>query len=131
MYLVAFAQEGPEVLLLERIDGRPARLVAHDPEFWRYLGNTLFLMLGIPLSIIGSLLLALLLNQRLRGITVFRTIYFLPTVSSAVAVCIVWKWIFHQQPNEIGLAMAGAAWFGTGMRLSFMPDRTRARSLDP
>jgi multiple sugar transport system permease protein len=83
-----------------REDGR---LVPHDPEFWRYLGNTMFLMLGIPLSIIGSLLLALLLNQRLRGITIFRTIYFLPTVSSAVAICIVWKWILHQQPNEIGL----------------------------
>jgi multiple sugar transport system permease protein len=79
------------------------RAVANDPEFWRYLGNTLFLMLGIPLSIAGSLLLALLLNQRLRGITIFRTIYFLPTVSSAVAVCIVWKWIVHQQPNEVGL----------------------------
>ena len=79
------------------------RLVANDAEFWRYLGNTLFLMLGIPLSIFGSLLLALLLNQRLRGITLFRTIYFLPTVSSAVAICIVWKWIFHQQPNEVGL----------------------------
>jgi multiple sugar transport system permease protein len=77
--------------------------VANDPEFWRYLGNTLFLMLGIPLSIAGSLLLAMLLNQRLRGIVIFRTIYFLPTVSSAVAVCIVWKWILHQQPNEVGL----------------------------
>ena len=84
--LLGFTREGP-----------------NDPEFWRYLGNTLFLMLGIPLSIAGSLLLALLLNQRLRGITIFRTIYFLPTVSSAVAVCIVWKWILHQQPNEIGL----------------------------
>ncbi len=79
------------------------RLLANDPEFWRYLGNTLFLMLGIPLSIAGSFLLALLLNQPLRGVTIFRTIYFLPTVSSAVAVCIVWKWIFHQQPNEVGL----------------------------
>ena len=79
------------------------QLVANDTEFWRYLGNTLFLMLGIPLSIAGSLLLALLLNQRLRGITLFRTIYFLPTVSSAVAIVIVWKWIFHQQPNEVGL----------------------------
>lgn len=79
------------------------RLVANDAEFWRYLGNTLFLMLGIPLGIAGSLALALLLNQRLRGITFFRTIYFLPTVSSAVAVVIVWKWILHQQPNEVGL----------------------------
>ncbi len=88
--LLGFAREGQTI-------------AANDPEFWRYLGNTLFLMLGLPLSIGGSLLLALLLNQRLRGIAVFRTIYFLPTVSSAVAICIVWKWIFHQQPNEIGL----------------------------
>jgi len=79
------------------------RSVANDAEFWRYLSNTLFLMLGIPLSIAGSLMLALLLNQRLRGITIFRTIYFLPTVSSAIAIVIVWKWIFHQQPNEVGL----------------------------
>ncbi len=83
--------------------GNFIRLATDDALFWRYLGNTLFLMIGIPLSIAGSLLLALLLNQRLRGITIFRTIYFLPTVSSAVAVCIVWKWIFHSQPNEIGL----------------------------
>ncbi len=79
------------------------RVAANDPEFWRYLGNTLFLLLGVPLSIIGSFLIALLLNQRLKGITLFRTLYFLPTVSSAVAVVIVWKWIFHQQPNEVGL----------------------------
>ncbi len=79
------------------------RLVANDTEFWRYLGNTCFLLLGIPLSILGSFLLALLLNQKLRGITLFRTIYFLPTVSSAVALVIVWKWVFHQQPNEVGL----------------------------
>jgi multiple sugar transport system permease protein len=97
------------------------RAVANDAEFWRYLGNTLFLMLGIPLSIIGSFLLALLLNQRLRGITLFRTVYFLPTVSSAVAVVIVWRWIFHQSP-DIGminrfLSLTGVAhppnWLGS------------------
>ena len=70
-------------------------LAARDPEFWRYLGNTLFLMLGIPLSIAGSFFLALLLNQRLRGITLFRTLYFLPSVCSAVAVYVVWKWILN------------------------------------
>ncbi len=88
------------------------RLTASDPEFWRYLGNTLFLMLGIPISIIGSLLLALLLNRQMRGVTIFRTVYFLPTVSSAVAVCIVWKWIFHQQPSEVGLLNSALMAFG-------------------
>jgi len=78
-------------------------LVPNDREFWQYLGNTLFLMLGLPLNIIGAFLLALLLNRRLRGVTLFRTIYFLPTVASAVAVCVLWRWIFHYQPDQIGL----------------------------
>lgn len=88
------------ILGFERHGGQ---LAASDPQFWRYLGNTLFLMLGIPLSIAGSLALALLLNQKLRGIVAFRTICFLPTVCSIVAVCILWKWILHSQPPEYGL----------------------------
>lgn len=70
---------------------------ANDPKFWKYLGNTLFLMMVIPFSIFGSLILALIMNQKLRGIVVFRTIYFLPTISSAVAICLLWQWIYN--PN--------------------------------
>ncbi len=66
-----------------------------DPLFWKFTGNTLFLMLGIPFGIIGSLLLALALNKRIRGIIFFRTVYFLPTICSGVAIFVLWRWIFN------------------------------------
>jgi len=72
------------------------RLAANDPYFWRYLWNTVFLMFGIPLSVLGSLLCALLLNQRLRGIVFFRTLFFLPAIGSAVAIALLWKWILQE-----------------------------------
>ena len=73
------------------------RLMANDPQFWQYLGNTVFLMLGIPIGIIGSLALALLLNQKLRGVTIFRTIYFVPSICSGVAVALLWRWIYNPE----------------------------------
>jgi multiple sugar transport system permease protein len=69
-----------------------------DPEFWQSMLNTLWLVVFVvPASLIFSLVFAVLLNQikRLRGL--FRTIYFLPFVTSMVAVSIVWKIIFNEQ----------------------------------
>jgi multiple sugar transport system permease protein len=69
-----------------------------DPEFWQSMLNTMWLVVFVvPASLIFSLIFAVLLNQikRLRGM--FRTIYFLPFVTSMVAVSIVWKIIFNEQ----------------------------------
>lgn len=74
-----------------------------DRNFWRYLGNTVFLMMGIPLNIIGAFLLANLLHQQLRGVSIYRTLLFLPTMCSPVAIYVLWQWIFHYRQNEIGL----------------------------
>ena len=71
------------------------RIVANDPLFWKYCGNTLFLMAGIPINMACSLVLALCMNQKLKGIVVFRTIYFLPTISAGVALCMLWRWIYN------------------------------------
>lgn len=66
-----------------------------DRDFWYFLYNTVFFMLAIPFGMAVSLLMAIFLNQKLRGVVIFRTIYFLPVVSSLVAVAIVWRWIFN------------------------------------
>lgn len=66
-----------------------------DKLFWKYFLNTLFFMLGIPFSMAVSLSLALLMNNKIKGIVVFRTIYFLPVVSSMVAVALLWRWIYN------------------------------------
>ncbi len=69
--------------------------LANDPNFWKFTGNTLFLMMVIPFQIFGSLILAIIMNQKLRGMVAFRTIYFLPTIASGVAICLVWQWVYN------------------------------------
>ncbi len=90
-------------------------IVANDPDFWMYLYNTVYMMLIIPLCMIGSLLLALLLNREIKGIVAFRAIYFLPSICAGVAVCLLWKWLLNSN-YEIGLINSAiatvASWFG-------------------
>lgn len=66
---------------------------ANDPQFWKYLYNTMFFMMAIPISIFGSLLLAIALNKQLKFSAIFRTAYFLPTMCVPVAVFLLWKWV--------------------------------------
>jgi len=66
-----------------------------DPLFYKVLRQTLFFVFGsVLLEVSLALLIAIGLNKKLRGTTIFRTIYFLPVVSSMVAVAILWNWIF-------------------------------------
>jgi multiple sugar transport system permease protein len=75
--------------------GNYARLLT-DQEFWSSLRVTLFYTLGmLPLSIIPALILAVALNQPIRGRTIYRTIFFLPVVSSLIAVSLLWRWLYN------------------------------------
>ena len=68
-----------------------------DPTFRKALMNTVYYVgVMVPVSTVLSLGLALLLNQKLRAITWYRTAYFLPVVSSTVAVALVWSWIYSK-----------------------------------
>lgn len=66
-----------------------------DPLFWKYTWNTVFLMLAIPVNMLGSLGLAWFLNQRVRGLVPLRTMVFLPSISSAVAIALLWVWLYN------------------------------------
>jgi multiple sugar transport system permease protein len=70
-------------------------VLMQDRDFWYYAFNTLFLMLAIPVNMLGSLLLALVMNRKLRGIVVFRTIYFLPSIVAGVGTYLLWRWIYN------------------------------------
>ena len=75
------------------------RLV-QDPLFWKSLRNTLyFAVVVVPLQSAFALLLALLVNQRIRGTNFFRTLYFVPVVTSIVVVSILWKFMY--QPDGL------------------------------
>ncbi len=72
------------------------------PVFRQSVFNSFYYSLGgIPLNMAIALLLALFLNRQLRGVELFRTAYFLPTITSTVAVSVVWMWIYH--PADYGL----------------------------
>src|SRR6185295_15681877 len=67
-----------------------------DEDFWSSLRATLYYILGsVPLGIVSSLALALALNQKLRGIAFYRTLYFIPVVSSMIAVALMWRWMYN------------------------------------
>ncbi len=73
--------------------------VFRDPIFWKSLWNTLiFAGAGVPLTILISLLCATILNEKfIRCKTFFRTAYFIPFVSTIVAVAVIWRWIYNPE----------------------------------
>jgi multiple sugar transport system permease protein len=69
--------------------------LASDDRFLKALRNTAFYtVVSVPLGMLISLFLALALNQTIRGIAWIRTAYFLPVVTSTIAVALVWQWIY-------------------------------------
>jgi len=85
------------------------RIFTEDPLFLRSLGNTAYYVLfSVPLTIVLALGLALLLNQRLPGIGIFRTIFFLPSITNLVAISILWIWIFNPEVGLLNRALAVA-----------------------
>jgi multiple sugar transport system permease protein len=67
-------------------------------DFWKALVNTLYYtFITVPLCILIALILALLLNTKIRGIAFYRVAYFMPVMTSFVASAFIWQWIFQSQ----------------------------------
>ena len=78
-----------------------ARMLS-DARFWQSVTNTLYFVIGVvPAGIIIPLLLAILLRGKLAGKSFYRTIYFLPVVTSAVAISVVWAWLYNPEAGPI------------------------------
>ena len=68
-----------------------------DRLFWQVLGNTLiYLLFAVPCLVVIPLVLAILVNQKLKGIQVFRAIYYFPVIVSVVVAGIAWKWVYAE-----------------------------------
>lgn len=82
-----------------------------DSEVWKTMGNTLFYVVcTVPVGLFLSILIAALLNTKIKGKSLYRTLYFLPSVTMAAAVAMVWKWIFNEQMgilNSVIKALGG------------------------
>ncbi|CAN5206260.1 sugar ABC transporter permease [soil metagenome] len=90
-------------------------LFAHDPFFWKSLWNTLYLtVIGLPLQLAAAFLCAMMLNAPLRGRTIFRTIFFMPTMVPAVAGAVLWLWLLNPEYGLINGALGKIGLNGPG-----------------
>jgi multiple sugar transport system permease protein len=85
--------------------GNYVQMFTEDDLFWPSLGRTFYYAgLGVPLGILGSMTLAILLNTKVRGVTIFRTLFFMPTLVPLVASVVLWTFLLNK---DFGLVNQG------------------------
>jgi len=96
------------------------RRLVQDPFFWNALLNSLlYLVVVVPILSLAPIFLAVLVNRKLRGISVFRAIYYLPVVTSLVVTGLMWKWVYEENGvlnfilQRLGLLSEPVAWLAT------------------
>jgi len=83
-----------------------ARAFGRDDLFWPSLGRTfVFTLLFVPTAIVGSLALALLLNQKLKGTALFRTLFYIPHLIPAVALTVLWMAILQPRMGPVNVVL--------------------------
>lgn len=96
-----------------------SQMIFADDLWPKAIRNTAyFSFVSVPLLTTLALLIAMLLNQKVFGLSIFRTIYYLPSVVQGVAVAILWVWLFHPEYGPINgllglLGISGPAWLST------------------
>jgi len=92
------------------------RLLTGDPLFWKSLGITFkYALVAVPVGIIAGVGLALLLNLDIAGISVYRTVFYIPSIVPVVATSVVFVWILNPQIGLVNgilnrLGITGPAW---------------------
>jgi multiple sugar transport system permease protein len=94
-------------------------------ETWQSLWNTVkYAIIEVPFGVVIALILAVLMQQKIKGKSVFRTIFFLPMVCAPAAVAMVWKWLYNQQfgllnhifgSNVAWISNPNIAWISVGV----------------
>src|SRR5690625_2753404 len=95
----------------------------HDDLFWTALTNSAkYVLLMVPALVIIPLLIAVLANQKLKGINLFRLVIFLPVITPMISVAIGWKFVYHPQ----GLLNAVLQMFGLNIDVNWLLDPNTA-----
>ncbi|NLE45344.1 MAG: sugar ABC transporter permease [Chloroflexi bacterium] len=95
-----------------------AKLV-QDPRFLNALYNSFYYAIfAVPLATLSGIVLAMVLNMKVRGLSVFRTIYYLPSITPVVATSLVWLWMFNPRNGIINFVLdlvgiRGPGWMGS------------------
>lgn len=84
--------------------GNFSNLLFNDPLFWQALKvSAIYSLVGIPLNLALAFVIAILLNQKIKALRLIRTLYYMPSVISGVAVAVLWLWIFNPDFGPINL----------------------------
>ncbi|MFQ5859297.1 MAG: carbohydrate ABC transporter permease [Anaerolineae bacterium] len=95
------------------------KLLTSDPQFRKVAFNTVYFTFGtVPLRVVLSLFLAAALNQKIRGLTVYRTLLFMPVVSSLIAVALIWQFMLN---SNFGLINSMIFWLGDTLGIQVHP----------
>lgn len=92
--------------------------LASDEKVWKSIFNTVYLLIGVPLGMFFALILAVMMNRRIKGISIMRTIYYLPVISPIIAVSLLWQWILNKDFGLLNswlwewFGIAGPNWLG-------------------
>ena len=127
--LTAATLQGPDQLAREVIDinvydeltrftifGNSYVIGAEDKLFWLAMRNTIkYVLLVVPLAVIPALLLANLLNSKLRGMKFFRSAFFVPSIAAVVGIALVWQWLFNSQIGYVNYFITSAVDFLNGL----------------
>jgi len=101
--------------------GNYAEAFTEDSRYWTSLKATaIFTFASVPLGIIVSLALALLLNQKVRGIPIYRTCFYLPALGSTVASSLIWKKMFMQEGGLFNRLIYGADGHGNFLGIAHL-----------
>ena len=97
------------------------KLIFMDNTFWKSLWITIkFNLILTPLQIIISMGMALLVSRKIKGIGLFRTIYYLPVTISITVACIMWNMMLNPKSGVINSIMALSSWKGCGYWMMFL-----------
>ena len=79
-----------------------------DPVFWKALRNSIIYLVATPILVVLSVSLAIVVNRQLRGIHIFRALYYIPAVAGSIAIGISWRWLFDRN----GFLNGALLWLG-------------------
>jgi len=100
-YRATLAQGGSIIAAIEEL------ITPKDPTFWLALGNTFKYAFGVLiLCVMPSFFLAWLLNSKLRGMAVYRGMFYIPVVASIVGSALVWFWIYNRDSGVLNIILA-------------------------
>lgn len=110
IYLVT--QDWNMITPSEFVGWRNLERLIRDPLMRKSLGNTAYYtFIGVPVQLTVAFALAVLLNQRIRGLPIYRTVYYMPSITPAVASAVVWLQMLSQEYGGLNQALR---WFGIG-----------------